>query len=143
MKHTPLDLYRYAESRGIDVNWFPLKATPSLSVQLPDGSCAIAMDPWWMGTLARETVSLAHELGHCETGSFYNPNTGFDLRQRHENRANKWAIRKLIQPADLEQAVANGYHEIWQLAEYFGVTEDFMRSAICLYTHGNLADTSY
>lgn len=139
MKRTPLDLYRYAESHGIDVNWFPLTATASLSVQLPDGSCAIAMDPWWMGTLAQETVCLAHELGHCETGSFYNPRTGFDLRQRHENRANKWAIRKLIPASDLDQAVANGYREPWQLAEYFGVTEDFMRSAICLYTRGNLA----
>jgi len=35
--------------------------------------------------------------------------------------------------------VADGYREPWQLAEYFGVTEEFMRSAINLHTCGNLA----
>ena len=41
-----LDLYTYAEQRDIEVDWFPLPVTPSLSVKLPDNSCAIGIDPW-------------------------------------------------------------------------------------------------
>ena len=53
---TLLDLYEYAEDRGIDVDWFPMEQATSLSLPLPDGSCAIAINPWKMGTLAQETV---------------------------------------------------------------------------------------
>lgn len=140
---TTLALYDYAERHGVQVDWFGLAATPSLSVQFPDGSCAIAIDPWQMGTLEEETVCLAHELGHCQTGSFYDPRTRFDVRQRHENRADKWAIERLVSADDLDQAVADGCCEMWQLAERFGVTEQFMRKIVCWHTHGNLAVEYY
>ena len=128
-----LDLYGLAEQHGTQVYWFDLDAAESLSMPLPDGSCAIAMDPWRMQTAADEKVKLAHELGHCETGAFYNRWAARDLRQKHENRADRWAIKKLIPEDELMQAFANGYHEPWELAEYFGVTEDFCRKALEYY----------
>ena len=67
---TLLDLYEYAENQGIDVDWVPLEQATSLSIPLPDGSYAIAVNPWKLDTLEQETVCLAHELGHCKTGSF-------------------------------------------------------------------------
>ena len=66
-----------------------------------------------------------------------------DSRQRHENQANRWAIRTLIPVDDLDEAVAEGCTEVWELAERFGVTEEFMRKAVCLYVHGNLATELY
>lgn len=140
---TLLDLYEYAEDQGIDVDWFPMEQAASLSLPLPDGSCAIAINPWKMGTLAQETVCLAHELGHCKTGSFYNRYAALDIRQKHENRADKWAIRQLVPENALDQAVADGYADLPALAERFGVTEQFMRKAVCWYTHGNLAAELY
>ena len=139
----PLDLYRYAEAQGIDVDWFPLQHTPSFSVKMPNGSCCIALDPWKLSTLAEETVCLAHELGHCETGSFYNPHTKFDVIRKHETRADKWAIRCLVPAEALDQAVANGCTELWQLAEHFGVTEEFMKKAVSYHTYGNVASELY
>lgn len=139
----PLDLYRYAEAQDIDVDWFPLQHTPSFSVKLSNGSCCIALDPWRLSTLAEETVCLAHELGHCETGSFYNPYTKFDVIRKHETRADKWAIQHLVPAEALDQAVASGYTEIWQLAEVFGVTEDFMKKAVSYHTYGNIASELY
>ena len=44
---------------------------------------------------------------------------------------------------DLDQAVAEGCTEIWELADRFGVTEDFVRKAGCYYVHGNLATELY
>lgn len=91
-----------------------------------------------MPTSADETVHLGHELGHTETGSFYSEMSCLDLRQRHENRADRWAIQKLIPVCDFDQAVGSGLTEVWQLADFFNVTEEFMRKAICLYLFGNV-----
>ena len=66
-----------------------------------------------------------------------------ECRQRHENRADKWAISTLIPVEDLDEAVAQGCTEIWELAERFQVTEEFMRKTVCYYVHGNLAAELY
>ena len=58
---TLLELYEYAESQGIDVDWVPMVQATSLSIPLPDGSCSIAVNPWKLDTLEQETVCLAHE----------------------------------------------------------------------------------
>ena len=142
MTNHPLDLYAYAERRNIDVDWIPMRRATSLSVPLGD-RYAIALDPWKLGSLAQETVCLAHELGHCETGSFYNQYAALDVRQRHENRADKWAIQHLLPVEDLHEAVVEGCEDITALSEHFCVTEDLMRKAVCWYTHGNLAAEMY
>ena len=142
MTNNPLDLYAYAEHRNIDVDWIPMRRATSLSVPLGDGY-AIALDPWKLSTLAQEAVCLAHELGHCETGSFYNRFAALDVRQQHENRADKWAIRRLVPEDDLDAAMADGCDTIPALADRFGVTEPFMRKAVCWYAHGNLAVEMY
>ena len=41
------------------------------------------------------------------------------------------------------RAVAEGYDQIWSLAEYFGVTEDFMRKALCWHVYGNVESQLY
>lgn len=135
-------LYRYAEKRNIEVSSFSLPETASMSLRSPDGACYIAIDPR-LPSESAERVHLSHELGHCLTGSFYNRYAPQDLRQKHENRADKWAIRKLIPAAELDDAVAAGHTQLWDLADYFGVTEAFMRKAVSLYTHGNLASELY
>ena len=50
---------------------------------------------------------------------------------------------KFVSEKELDEAIADGHTEIWDLAEYFGVTEDFMRKAVCWYTYGNLATELY
>ena len=83
---------------------------------------------------ADEAVKLSHELGHCVYGGFYNQYTPLDVREQHENKANAWAVYRLIPWGKLKQAVKNGITEVWDLAEYFDVTEDFMRWALSYYT---------
>jgi len=128
-----LSLYFRAEAEGIDVDWFPMEVADSLSISLPDGSCCIAIDPWKMDTVAKETVCLAHEMGHCETGAFYNRWASYDLRAKHENRANKWAVEYLVPESELLDAVKKGYSEPWEIAEYFDLPESFIRMAISHY----------
>ena len=140
MKSTQ-SLYRYAERTRIEVINYPLPETASMSIDVGNGY--IGMDYTRLETEADERVHLAHELGHCTTGAFYNRYARLDIRQRHENRADKWAIRRLISQEALDDAVAEGHIELWDLADFFGVTEEFMKKTICLYVNGNIASEIY
>ena len=135
-------LYDLAGRNHIPVFRRSLPLCKSVSVQA-DGSCAIALDPSVCDIGPMERTHLSHELGHCLTGSFYNQSSSHDLRRRHEIRADKWAIRQLVPAHKLDEAIADGRTEIWELAEYFNVTEDFMRKAVAYHVHGNLATELY
>lgn len=126
-----------AEQENIKVEYLNLPLNESLSFPEDDGDIVL-MDCSLISSRVSETVHLAHELGHCMTGSFYNIYATLDIRQKHENRADKWAIEQLVPEDKLDEAVAMGYTEIWELAEHFDVTEDFMRKAVCWHVYGNL-----
>lgn len=137
------DLYQEAKDADIPVLILDIPKTGSMCMQSESGRCYIGMD---YGVLPEESVRrvhLAHELGHCKTGAFYNRWAARDVRKKHENRADKWAVKKLIPVDELDQAVADGHTELWDLADHFGVTEEFMRKAVCWYTHGNTETELY
>ena len=136
-------LYELAEQENIPVLTFPLPETGSMSVMDDAGRCYVGMDPKLRDGDVTERTHLSHELGHCVTGSFYNIHAAADCRQRHENRANKWAIQTLIPVEELDDAIACGYTEVWELADRFGVTEEFIRKTVCYYVHGNMAAELY
>lgn len=135
-------LYRRAEELNIPVFHVSLPKTGSLSTMAEDGSCAIGLDLPHRRTRNELRIRLAHELGHCATGSFYNRWSPWDLRKYHENRADKYAVHALIPPEELRAAIAEGLDR-WELADRFGVDQPFLEKAICLYTHGNLAPELY
>jgi hypothetical protein len=136
-------LYDFAQQQNIEVIRYPMKENGSMSIMLEDGSCYIGIDASIQDGGSEERTHMGHELGHCLTGSFYNRYTKFDIRQRHENRADKWAISHLIPVEELDEAVAGGCSELWELAEWFGVTEQFMKKAVCYHVHGNVATELY
>lgn len=138
-----LALYDLAKQQNIEVIQYPMSINGSMSIMLEDGSCYIGIDESVQDGGVQERVHLSHEIGHCATGSFYNIHAAIDHRQRHENRADKWAIQQLITVDDLDEAIAQGYTEIWELAEHFGVTEEFIKKAVCYYVHGNVATELY
>ena len=123
-------LYRLAEKSGVTVDRFPLPENGSVSIKNGD-SMFIAVDAKATSTLER--VYLAHELGHCVTSSFYNVYSPFDIREKHERRANIWAVNKLVPKSLYLKALRQGYDNIYSLAEYFDVTPDFMKKAVEFY----------
>ena len=135
-------LYEIAEQENIPIVCFPLPENGSMSIQDASG-CCIGLDESVLMTEPLLRTHLSHELGHCCTGSFYNVYAARDLRRKHENRADRWAIIRLIPAADLTRALASGCTTVPQLADHFCVTEDLVRKALCLHLHGNLAVEHY
>ena len=138
-----VELYQEARDSDIPIILLDIPKTGSMCIQSESGRCYIGMDYGILPDEADRRVHLAHELGHCKTGAFYNRWAACDVRQKHENRANKWAIRRMIPKDALDEAVAEGYTDLYSLADYFNVTVDFMEKAVCWYTYGNLATELY
>ena len=123
---------------------FSNEDTKALTIKLTAPEVyGVFLDKGRIQSSAEETSAVAHEAGHYATGATHSLHSPFDLIEKHEYKANKWAVKRLVTSEALDQAVAEGHTEIWDLAEYFGVTEDFMRKAVCWYTHGNLATELY
>lgn len=128
------ELYNLCEENGIEVISAPMPENESASVLTPSGQCYIGMDPQRTMNHRDERVHLAHEIGHCVKGAFYNAHSPFDNRQKHEVRADKWAVAALIPRAEWFNALAQGFRTVSDLADYFDVTEDFVRKAGFIYT---------
>ena len=127
------ELYNIAEQDGIYVFSFQMNECESMSV-LQDGECFVGIDPLKLHSETDEKEKLAHELGHCATGSFYNEYAKCDIREKHERRANIWKIKKLIPKDKLIEVINSGFGENrFELAEHFDVTEDTMQFALDYY----------
>lgn len=133
-------LYLEAEQSGITVLCgAELPLTKSVSLALPDGAMFIGIDDSVMQSRAEERVHLAHELGHCVTGAMYNIRCPIMPRQRYERIADAYAIKKLVDEDELRRVIdeREGDISVWELSEWFDVTEDFMRKALTFYFKKN------
>jgi Zn-dependent peptidase ImmA (M78 family) len=127
------DLYKMADTLGVRVCDHTFPVNGSLSVVAESGACYVMIDTQALRTEAVTKVHLAHELGHCLTRSFYNRYSRYDIRARHERKADKAAIKMLVPFADYTAALRRGVTTVWELAEHFDVTEDFMRKVVPYY----------
>ena len=119
------DLYRKAEELDIRVIQFPMASLRAVST--PDNF--IGIDPDKLED-REELVCLAHEMGHCATGSFYTSDATMLDRTRQEQRADRWAIRQLVPLEELKNLLRSGVDRWDEAAEHFQVTEEFMRKAV-------------
>ena len=126
---TSKDLFELAHEKGHAVYCIPLSACRSFTVE--DQGCHIALATGLSATLEKEC--LAHELGHCEYGGFYNRYSQYDIRAKAERRADKWSFLKLVPPGEIKAAVQHGLTEIWELAEAFDVSCEYMQRALGYY----------
>lgn len=125
------ELFQKADENNIKVMYFPLHSVKSSSVQYGD-ACYIGMNTTELETDALRNTCLAHELGHCITGAFYDPNSPLSVIGKAEYKANKWAVKELIDKKELMRLLKEQYR-VDEIAEYFDVTEDLVRLAYDYY----------
>lgn len=125
-------LYDDMVRSGISLFDYRIGGPAAATIEL-NGRYAVFLDTGHIGTLAEEICIVAHEYGHCATGATHAVSSPLDLVAKHEYKADKYAVHRLIDPAALRQALADGCTEVWQLAEKFGVTEAFIRRAAYIY----------
>ena len=81
-------------------------------------------------TCARKVCILAEEIGHYET-SYGNILDQKDMNNvKQEVKARRWAFEKLISEEDIRRARDAGCREVWEIAEFLDLDEDFVRDAL-------------
>ena len=76
---------------------------------------------------------LAEELGHHYTtvGNILDQSKAENRKQ--ERRARLWAYKKMFDLVDLVSAYKHGCRNRYEIAEYLGVTEQFLEEALIVY----------
>ena len=129
---TLFKIYEELYKAGVKVYSYNLCDTPAVTIEA-NKQYAIFFNPNAIHSLADETCIAAHEAGHIMTGTTHKVNSPCDIVARHEEKASRWAIQHVVPHEKYIHALHNGICEVWDLAEYFGVTESFMRKAIHYY----------
>ena len=124
----------YDELRNMNVKFFEQHQldAPAITIEI-DCNYAIFVNPDKIHSIAEETCIAAHEAGHIMTGATHKVSSSLDLIEWHEYKAMRWAIQKLIPYDQFCLALRHGIRKTWELAEYFTVTEDFIRETIQFY----------
>ncbi|WP_099205620.1 ImmA/IrrE family metallo-endopeptidase [Scatolibacter rhodanostii] len=124
----------FADMEAEKVSLFPYEVGEEKSVTLEmNNQYAIFLDTFRVKTVTETKWILAHELGHCATGCTHKVSSSLDLVEKHEYKANRWAIERYIPFEKLSVAIQEGYAEKWQLAEYFDMPESFIEKALNYY----------
>lgn len=130
-------LLQIARDEGILVEAFPISFAKALLAETSLGYC-IALDPFQIRSVAEEVCLLAHELGHCLTGSLYGIDASPQSIGRCEHRATAWAARTLCPPEKLRHALATDCRTPWELAEELSLPEPLIAFALGLYRRQHL-----
>ena len=125
--------YTHCRDQGIDV--IPFAGCPSPGATVRDGCYyAIFLDFTKIKSTRLMRGVCVHELGHAATGALHKVSSQFDLVERSEYRAQRWAAEHFLTESDFRTAFADGYTELWELAEYFDLPEEDIKSALAYWT---------
>lgn len=113
-------------------NWH-IPDAKAATVQM-DHKSHVFIDEGQIQTRAEEKRILAHELGHIQTGTTHAVVSPCDIVSRHEARAERWTIKRLLPYDEVCHAIRYGCRTTWELAEYFDVPDELVLKAIDYYT---------
>lgn len=112
---------------------YPIGFSPAAVIER-GGEYGVFVDFERCDTVRQLKGVLAHETGHCATGCTHALSSPWDLVEKHEYKANRWAFERYLPPDELRRAMAGGCTEPWQLAEWFDLPEPEIRRALWYYT---------
>lgn len=84
-------------------------------------------------TNAKKGCVLAEELGHYYMNSGDVINQDDVINRKQERLARQWAYKKLLPVENIQFALSDGYTQIWEMAEYLDVDEEFLKEALIYY----------
>ena len=123
------DFYGYCRQNQIDV--IPYMGCPQPAATIRDqGAYAVFLDFSKIRSTRLLRGVCYHELGHVATGALHKVDSPYELVERSEYRANRWAAQHYLTPADFREAFACGCRELWQLAEFFDLPEQDVQAAL-------------
>lgn len=127
------DFYEYCRRENVAV--IPFAGMPAPGVTVRDREeYGIFLDFSQISTTRLLRGVCCHELGHAATGALHKVSSPYELVERSEYRANRWCARNYLTGAAFRDAFAAGCRSLWELAEYFDLPEQDVKSALTYWT---------
>ena len=121
--------YEYCRRNRVDV--IPYDGAPAPGTTIRDGDLyAVFLDFSQIRSTRLLRGVCCHELGHVATGALHKVDSPFELAERSEYRANRWAAETFLTEQAFREAFSAGFTELWQLEEYFDLPEADIRAAL-------------
>ena len=127
------DFYDYCKLNQVDVIPYSGCPQPGATIRY-QGDYAIFLDFTKIHSTRLLRGICRHELGHAATGALHKVDSPYELVERNEYRANRWAAENYLTEEDFRSAFQCGCTELWQLAEYFDLPEADVQWALDYWT---------
>ena len=125
--------YHHCQQNNVDIISFPDMPAEGVTMRI-SGDYAIFLDFTKIQSARLLKGICYHELGHAATGALHKVSSPYELVERNEYRANRWAAQHFLPVKDFREAFAAGYTELWQLAEYFDLPEQDIKNALTYWS---------
>ena len=136
------DFYGFCKANQVDV--IPFAGCPCPGATIRDGEWfAVFLDFSKIRSTRLLRGVCCHEMGHVATGALHKVDSPYELAERSEYRANRWAAQHYLTQEDFREAFQAGYTEPWQLAEFFDMPERDVRSALTYWTERRGVDVNH
>ena len=127
------EFYNYCRENDVDV--IPFTGIPQPGATLRDrGKYAIFLDFSQINTTRLMRGVCCHEMSHVATGALHKAASPFELVERSEYRANRYAAQHFLTQKAFAEAFSDGCRELWELAEYFDLPEQDVEKALRYWT---------
>ena len=127
------DFYHYCKTHQVDV--IPYDGCPKPGATIRDaGFYAVFLDFTKIQSTRLLRGVCYHELGHVATGALHKVDSPFELAERSEYRAIRWAAENFLTKEAFQEAFDAGYTELWQLSECFDLPESDIQAALHYWT---------
>ena len=133
------DFYDYCAQHDVAVIPFDRCPQPGATVR-DQGYYAVFLDFSKIRSTRLLRGVCYHELGHIATGALHKVDSPYELVERSEYRANRWAAEHFLTESAFREAFRAGCTELWQLAEYFELPEADIRNALSYWTQSKGVD---
>ena len=120
------------KDKAINIYNYKINGFDAATIEI-DKNYGIFVDYSKLGSQHEEFMRVAHEIGHCKTGSTHHLNSPLEIVEKHEYKANKWAVNKLLPFEEIKKAGEKGITEFSELADYFDLPEEFIRLSYDIY----------
>ena len=135
------DFYHYCKSHQVDV--IPYDGCPKPGATIRDeGFYAVFLDFTQIKSTRLLRGICYHELGHVATGALHKVDSPYELVERSEYRANRWAAEQYLTAESFQEAFSSGFTDLWQLEEYFDLPQSEIRAALQYWTDSRGIDFS-
>jgi len=91
-----------------------------------------------IGNCREEKEIFAEELGHYYCNALYNVNSDYEIIDKKEYRAKKWAFNTLAPASSLLKLKEDGCKYSYEFAEELDVSEDLINTAYSYYKENNI-----